>query len=62
MGWLIKIAITRLGGGKAYRNSKPIFVGMVAAELTAGLIWAIVALIYYLGNEGVAANRINIHP
>jgi len=62
MGWLIKIVITRLGGGKAYRNSKPIFVGMVAAELTAGLIWAIIALIYYLGNDGVAANRIVIHP
>ena len=61
LGWLIKAMISRFGGGKAYRSNKPLFVGMVAGELIAGLLWSIIGLIYYL-NKGVAGPKLIFHP
>jgi len=61
LGWLIKAMISRFGGGKAYRSNKPLFVGMVAGELIAGVLWSIIGLIYYL-DKGVAGQKLIFHP
>ena len=61
LGWLIKTMITRFGGGKAYRGNKPVFVGMVAGEFVAGIIFAIVGLIYYLITD-VPGPTFRVHP
>ncbi len=48
LGWLIKSAITKFGGGDSYRKNKPIFIGLIAGEFAAGLIFALIGLIYFL--------------
>jgi len=48
LGWLLKASIRRFGGGRAYRRSRPIFVGMVAGEFVAGIFWMGVGMAYYL--------------
>jgi hypothetical protein len=47
VGWFLKLMITKLGGGDAYRRYKPIFLGMIAGEFIAGILWAIVGYVYY---------------
>jgi len=61
LGWLIKVAITRLGGSQTYRRSKPLFIGMVAGEFLGGIIWAIVGLVYYLVMR-VPGEMFRVHP
>ncbi len=46
-GWMLKVAVTRLGGHRAYSQTKALMIGVVAAELLAGLIFMAVAGIYY---------------
>ena len=48
VGWMLKVAITRFGGGRLYRRCRAIFIGMVAGEFVAGIFWMGVGLIYYL--------------
>jgi hypothetical protein len=38
LGWLIKVAITRLGGSATYRKTKTFMIGVIAGELLCGLI------------------------
>ena len=45
--WAIKGLICRLGGAKTYQAYKPFFVGLVAGEFLAAIVWAIVGYIYY---------------
>ncbi|HAU36583.1 MAG TPA: hypothetical protein DCX07_02560 [Phycisphaerales bacterium] len=47
LGWLLKITITRFGGHRAYSAAKKAMVGVIAAELLAGLLFMIVGAIYY---------------
>lgn len=47
-GWLIKTVVTALGGGRAYRHSKPFFVGLIAGEFAAAIFWTIVGAAYYM--------------
>jgi len=61
LGWLIKVAVTHLGGGASYRRNKPIFVGIIAGEFVGLIIWAVVGLIYYL-ITGVPGERFSVHP
>ena len=61
VGWLIKTAVTRFGGGEAYRRAKPLFVGLVAGEFVAGIFWAVVGLVYYL-HTGTNGPVIRVHP
>jgi uncharacterized membrane protein YGL010W len=35
LGWAIKGAVVRFGGGKVYQKLKPVFIGMIAGELLA---------------------------
>ncbi len=39
LGWLIKLAVEKYGGFKAYRQLRPLFVGLVVGDFLAALIW-----------------------
>lgn len=47
LGWLIKVIITRLGGGSAYRATKPLMIGVIAGDLLGAGIWELYGWIYY---------------
>ncbi len=47
LGWLIKTLVVKVGGGRAYRRAKPLFVGFIAAELMAVGMMLVVGLIYH---------------
>ena len=53
LGWLIKTLITRLFGGAAYRNARPLFLGLILGELFAIIVWALVpvAIIWVTGAD-----------
>ncbi len=61
IGWIIKVAVTRFGGGDTYRKCKPLFIGMIAGEFVAGIFWMIVALIYYKV-AGPGGPLFRVHP
>ena len=48
LAWLLKNAITRYGGQKSYFRARPLFIGLVAGEFAAAILWAIVGVVYYL--------------
>jgi len=39
ISWLVKWAILRYGGAKAYRKAIPLFVGLVLGEFVVGCLW-----------------------
>jgi hypothetical protein len=47
VGWLIKVAVTRLLGGKSYQKVKPIMIGLIAGDVIGGIIPMIAGGIYY---------------
>jgi uncharacterized protein DUF6785/uncharacterized protein DUF6784 len=47
LGWMCKWAITHFGGGKAYRDNRPLFLGIIAGELGAHTLFALWGLVYY---------------
>ena len=47
LGFLVKIAVVKLGGARSYRNAKPLMVGIIAGELVAALGWMLVGAIYW---------------
>jgi len=47
LGWLCKVVITRLGGAAAYRKARALFIGMIAGEMVAGILWMAVGALYY---------------
>jgi hypothetical protein len=48
LGWLIKVAILRVGGGKVFARLKPLFIGIVCGQIATGGFWLLVNVIYYL--------------
>ena len=48
IGWLIKVAVNRYGGASVYQKLRPLMIGLIAGEMTAGVITMIISLIYYL--------------
>ena len=44
LGWLFKYIILKYGGLKAYRNTRPLFLGLILGEYVIGAIWIIVGL------------------
>ncbi len=48
IAWLAKGMIMKYGGQKMYARAKSFFVGLVAGELLAALIWVLVGAIYFL--------------
>ncbi len=61
LGCVIKVVVTKFGGGQTYHRNKPLFVGLVAGEFVAGIAWAVVNLIYYL-NTGLEGKLFRVHP
>ncbi len=48
IGWFIREAIVRFGGGKVYQDLKPFFIGLIFAELFMGIFAAGIGSIYNL--------------
>ena len=46
LGWMIKRTVIHLGGSTAYHRYKPFFVGLLAADLTAGALWGAFGPLY----------------
>ena len=49
LGGLIKVAVTKLFGGKVYEKLKPAMFGLVAGDMLGGIVTMIVGAIYYAG-------------
>jgi hypothetical protein len=47
LGWLIKVLVVKIGGGRVYQSLKPVFVGLILGDLVGGMAWIIFGLIYY---------------
>ena len=45
-GWIIKLAILKLGGLKMYRRTAPFFFGLVLGDYVIGFAWSIIGLIF----------------
>ena len=61
LGWLVKVGITRLGGGGKYRKYRPFMVGLIAGDLLGGLLWMVIGAIYY-GVTGLEPKQYIIFP
>lgn len=48
LGWLIKVALLRIAGGRAFARSKPFFFGVIAGSVVMGGAWLVTAMIYHL--------------
>jgi len=47
LGWFIKTLVVRLGGGRTYHRLKPVFVGLISAELISIALIVAIDYIYY---------------
>ena len=45
LGWLMKYSIVKYGGLRAYRQARPVFMGLVLGEMICAGIWAIVGMV-----------------
>jgi len=61
LGWAIKVAVTHLGGTRAYRRGLRLMVGVIAGDLLAGLAFMIHGAAYY-GITGLAPVVYRILP
>jgi hypothetical protein len=46
-GWLAKTLTLKIGGGRAYHQLKPLFIGLILGELLAGIIMLVVGHAYF---------------
>ena len=44
LGWAMKFAIVKYGGLRAYRNARPVFLGLVLGEMVCAGLWAIIGM------------------
>lgn len=49
LGWMLKSAVVGAGGARAHHAVRPLMIGVIAAELTSGLFWIAVGIVYYFG-------------
>jgi hypothetical protein len=47
LGWLVKVLVTKYGGGSVYRTLKPVMIGLIAGEMAAGVVTMIIGAAYY---------------
>jgi len=46
ISWLLKLAILKHGGLKAYRKAMPFFFGLILGEFTIGTLWSVVGVLW----------------
>jgi hypothetical protein len=56
LGWVIRQAVIRLGGVKAFHAVLPLAVGAIAGELLAAVGWQVCGAIYYFATGLVPSN------
>ncbi|MCG3147138.1 MAG: hypothetical protein PCFJNLEI_00575 [Verrucomicrobiae bacterium] len=58
IGWLIKLALVKIAGGKVFAASKPFFIGIIVGQIFMATLWMFVGAIYYLatGTQPPAVN------
>ncbi len=61
IGWMIKELIVKFGGGKVYRDLKPLFIGLIVGELLAMIIGITIAFTYY-GLTGIKPPGFRVLP
>ena len=44
LGWAMKFAIVKYGGLRAYRNARPVFLGLMLGEMVCAGLWAIIGM------------------
>jgi hypothetical protein len=47
IGWLCKVVITKYGGIQTYHKMKPIFIGLIAGEVLAAILFMIIGFAYF---------------
>ncbi len=47
LGWMIKSAVTRLGGTQSYRTTRKLMFGAIAGDLIGALIFMLIGMLYY---------------
>jgi hypothetical protein len=53
LGWLVKTALTTLGGYRAYQKAKPLMVGFIAADFLAVLLSMLIAAGYRFATQAL---------
>ena len=48
LGWLIKVMILRVWGGKTFSRVKPFFVGVIAGQVATYAMWLVINSVYFL--------------
>ncbi len=54
LGWLIKSAVTKFGGGQKYLQVKPIMLGLIVGDLAGGFTWMAINGLYYVFTSNAA--------
>ncbi|HNR35110.1 MAG TPA: OPT/YSL family transporter, partial [Candidatus Hydrogenedentes bacterium] len=45
IGWLLKVAVMRYGGVKAYRPAVPFFIGLILGDFIVGALWNLYGIV-----------------
>lgn len=48
IGWLIKLALVKIAGGKVFAAAKPFCIGVIVGQIVVTTLWIFVGVIYYL--------------
>ena len=48
LGWLIKVAVVRLFGGRGYEKVKPFMIGVIAGDILGGILPMIHGAVYHM--------------
>jgi hypothetical protein len=56
IGWMIKSAVTNLGGKSSYQTTRKLMFGFIAGDLLAALIFMIIGMAYYKATGKPPAN------
>ena len=47
VGWFVKTGVVKYGGAHLYARLKPMMIGIIAGEMTAGVVTMIIGAVYY---------------
>jgi hypothetical protein len=61
LGWLIKVTVVKLGGGRVYQSLKPLFIGIILGDPSGGMFWMLFGPLRYFWT-GEAPKSYGIFP